>query len=67
MTYVVKWSGKFKKSYKLANKRGLDISLLINIVDKLKNGVPLEGKYRDHELRVSLLVFENVIYNQTGY
>lgn len=32
MIYEVKWSGKFKKGYKLAKKRGLDIGLLENDV-----------------------------------
>lgn len=51
MIYEVKWSGKFKKGYKLAKKRGLDISLLEEIIDKLRRGIPLEEKYRDHELK----------------
>ena len=36
MIYEVKWSAKFKKSYKLAKKRGLDTKLLEGIVDKLR-------------------------------
>ena len=51
MMYEVKWSGKFKKAYKLAKKRGLDIKLLECIIDKLRRGIPLEDKYRDHELK----------------
>lgn len=51
MTYTVKWSGKFKKSYKLAKKRGLDISLLEEVIDRLRNGRPLEEKNNDHELK----------------
>lgn len=51
MIYEVKWSGKFKKGYKLAKKRGLDISLLEEIIDKLRRGIPLEEKHRDHELK----------------
>lgn len=31
-------------------KRGLDLSLLDEIVDKLRLGIPLEEKHRDHEL-----------------
>ena len=31
-------------------KRGLDLSLLDNIVDTLRQGKQLEAKYRDHEL-----------------
>ena len=44
-------TGKFKKGLKLAKKRGLDIKLLEDIVDKLQNGIPLEEKHRDHELK----------------
>ena len=51
MIYQVKWSGKFKKSYKLAKKRGMNISLLEDIVDKLRHGIPLEVKHKDHELK----------------
>lgn len=49
--YIVKWSSKFKKAYKLAKKRGLDINLLEDIIDKLRHGIPLERKYKDHELK----------------
>ena len=31
-------------------KRGLDISLLDDVVDKLRQGIPLEEKYKDHGL-----------------
>ncbi len=51
MRYDLILTGKFKKGLKLARKRGLDIKLLENIVDKLQNGITLEDKYRDHELK----------------
>ena len=51
MIYEVKWSGRFKKGYKLAKKRGLDIKLLVDIIDKLRRGIPLDAKNRDHELK----------------
>ena len=41
MTYTVKMTSQFKKSYKLAVKRGLDISLLEEVVNKLKNDIAL--------------------------
>ena len=50
MIYEVKWSSKFKKGYKLAKKRGLDIDLLEDVIDKLRRGIPLEDKNHDHEL-----------------
>ncbi len=48
--YQVKFTTAYKKSYKLMKKRGLDLSLLDMIVDKLRQGIPLEEKYRDHAL-----------------
>lgn len=46
----VKFTSKFKKDYKLIKKRGMNINLLKEIVGKLANNVPLEEKYKDHEL-----------------
>ena len=51
MPYELILTGKFKKSLKLAKKRGFDISLLENIVTMLQNNITLEEKYRDHELK----------------
>jgi len=51
MKYTVKHSGKFKKNYKLAQKRGLNINLLKDIILKLGNGIPLDEKYKDHPLK----------------
>lgn len=48
--YEVKFTTAYKKSYKLMKKRGLDISLLDDVVDKLRQGIPLEEKYKDHGL-----------------
>ncbi len=48
--YEVKFTAAFKKSYKLMKKRGLDITLIDTVVDKLRQGIPLEEKYRDHAL-----------------
>lgn len=46
----VKTTSKFKKDYKAAIKRGLDISLLEAIVEKLANQEPLPPENRDHQL-----------------
>ncbi len=51
MTYELILTGKFMKSLKLARKRGLDLSLLENIVTMLQSNIPLEEKHRDHELK----------------
>ncbi len=48
--YHVKFTTAYKKSYKLMKKRGLDLSILDDIVDKIRQGIPLEAKHRDHAL-----------------
>ena len=51
MKYDLILTGKFKKGLKLAKKRGLNISLLKEIVNTLQQGLPLDEKFRDHELK----------------
>ena len=48
--YEVKFTSAFKKSYKLMKKRGLDLALLDDVIDRLRQGRALEEKYRDHAL-----------------
>ena len=48
--YTVKFTTAYKKSYKLMKKRGLDLSLLDDVVDTLRQGKQLHAKYHDHEL-----------------
>ena len=48
--YTVKTTSQFKKDYKLAIKRGMDISLLEDVVSLLAMGQELPEKYRDHAL-----------------
>ena len=43
-------STKFKKDLKLIRRRGLDISKLRNVIQKLMNEEELEEKYHDHNL-----------------
>ncbi|MCR5125541.1 MAG: type II toxin-antitoxin system YafQ family toxin [Treponema sp.] len=45
-----KKTSQFKASLKLAKKRGLDISLLEEVVEKLMKNEPLEEKFRNHQL-----------------
>lgn len=47
---AIKATSKFKKDYKAAIKRGLDISLLEAIIKKLANQEPLPPENRDHQL-----------------
>ena len=44
------WTTKFKKDYKLAVKRKLDINLLDDVIRVLAKGETLPEKNRDHEL-----------------
>lgn len=50
MKYQIEISSRFKKDYKLAKKRGYDLSLLKKVIDLLANGEPLPEKYHDHPL-----------------
>lgn len=43
-------SNRFKKDLKLAIKRGYNIELLDDVVNKLAMQKALEEKYKDHEL-----------------
>lgn len=49
--YTIKFTSTFKKRYKLMKKRGLDLSLLDEVVDQLRQGKELDEKYRDHTLK----------------
>lgn len=51
MTYTVKFTTAYKKSYKLMKKRGLDLTLLDDVVDDLRQGKALDEKYKDHILK----------------
>ena len=48
--YTIKHTTQFKKDYKLAKKRHLDIDLLKDIITMLANGETLPEKYKDHAL-----------------
>ena len=48
--YTVKTTTLFKKDFKLAMKRGLNIELLENIIALLAMGEPLPEKNKDHAL-----------------
>ena len=49
--YKIRFTNAFKKNYKLMLKRGYDISLLEEVISKLKEGIQLEEKYHDHILK----------------
>ena len=55
--YQVKFTTAYKKSYKLMQKRGLDMTALDNVVDTLRQGKTLDEKYRDHALAGNFIGF----------
>ena len=59
MKYKVEFTAAFKKDYKLAVKRGLDINILKYVINTLMTGQTLEKKYKDHSL-VNSRIYENV-------
>ena len=50
MTYHIKFTNAYKKSYKRAKKRSLNLKLLDDLVEALGQGHKLDAKYRDHAL-----------------
>lgn len=44
------WTAQFKRDYKLAAKRHLDITLLDDVIRALSRGERLPEKYNDHSL-----------------
>ena len=55
--YQVKFTTTYKKAYKLMKKRGLDLSLLDEVVGLLRQGRQLEERYHDHGLTGDLAGF----------
>ena len=50
MKYAIRYSGRFKKSYKLCKRRGLDMSHFEQVVRLLAETGSLPAKYRPHIL-----------------
>ena len=50
MVYELIKTSRFKAGVKLARKRGLNISLLEDVIEKLRLDQPLEAKHHNHEL-----------------
>lgn len=50
MNYQILWTKQFKKDYKAAMKRNLNISELDHVIKLLAKGKSLPEKYRDHAL-----------------
>lgn len=50
MNLDIVWTTQFKKDYKLAVKRNLNIELIDDIIRKLSRGAVLPEKNKDHAL-----------------
>lgn len=50
MSLDIVWTAQFKKDYKLALKRKLDIELLNDIIRALSQGETLPARNKDHAL-----------------
>ena len=50
MKYRIEYSTTFKRSYKLAKKRGLPMDELNDVVRTLAEGRKLAAKFHDHQL-----------------
>ena len=50
MSYKVEWTSRFKRDYKLAEKRGRNMSLLHEVIDALASDDALPARYKDHAL-----------------
>ena len=49
-TLEIVWTSQFKKDYKLAMKRHLDLALIDEIIRTLSRGESLPSKNKDHAL-----------------
>lgn len=54
MNLKVVWTSRFKKDYKLAVKRRLNIKLLDDTIRMLASGKTLPEEYNDHQLTGNL-------------
>lgn len=54
---ALRTTSKFRKDYKLAKKRGLDIKLLEQVIDMLLEEKTLDKKHKDHALTGNYIGF----------
>lgn len=67
MRYELVLTGKFKSGLKTAKKRGLNISLLEDIVERLYKKFLWKQKIETMLLVEPIKGIENVIFSQIGY
>ena len=47
---TIRYHNKFKKDYKLAQKRGYNMDKLREVIEMLQQEIPLPERYCDHDL-----------------
>ena len=52
--YTVSPSSKYKRTRKLAKRRGLDMDLLDWTIEQLAQDIPLPANWKDHQLKGNL-------------
>lgn len=50
MKYEIKYTGRFKKDFKRAEKQNKNVEKLFEVIEKIANGEKLEAKWKDHAL-----------------
>ena len=48
--YIIRYTGVFKKKMRLCEKRGYNMQLIKDVIDKLSNGEQLPESYHAHTL-----------------
>lgn len=64
---AVFYTGKFRKDFKLAMKRGLNMPLIQCVMKDIENEIPLGLKYKEHLLAGNYGGTQNVTSNQIGF
>ena len=57
MTLEVKWTHQFKKDYRKCKSRGLDMTLLNDVILRLSRQENLPPEYKDHALVGNMSMF----------
>ena len=66
MTLKVVWTTKFKRDYKRAMKRGLDMNRLDEVIRTLAAGEELAISHRDHASEATGGGIVSVMFSPTG-
>ena len=64
--YIVIPSAKYKRTRKLAQKRGCDMDLLDWCIDQLAQDIPLPANWKDHQLKGKMKRFRECHISGSG-